>query len=78
MVKVKKDLIAKVICLGVVQTRRFTYFCNGRVSFDPFKNEPLVYVVFRVKSDAMKESIEERIEYPVKVVGLFDMKGNRL
>lgn len=78
MIKVKRDLIQKAICFGVFETRRYTYFCNGRVSFDPFRNEPLVYVVFRISSDAMKEIRDERLEYPIEVVGLFDQNGIRL
>lgn len=68
MIKVKNDLIKKVICEGCVVTRRFMYYCPGRVDLSPLDPEPVVYVVVRVKqSDGF-----------VEVVGLFDVEGKRL
>lgn len=68
MIKVKKDLIAKVICFGSVVTRRYTYYCPGRVDLQPLDPEPVVYVVVRVKQG----------NGFIEVVGLFDIEGNRL
>lgn len=68
MIKVKNDLIRRVICEGCVVTRRFMYYCPGCVDLYPLDPEPVVYVVARVK----------QVDGFVEVVGLFDMEGNRL
>lgn len=68
MIKVKRDLIEKVICLGALHTRRYVYFSSGRVDLRPLDPEPIVYVVCRVN----------RKDRSVEVVGLFDMEGKRL
>lgn len=71
MIKVKRDLVQKVICLGKVVTRRYTYFCDGRCDFD-IKREgriPLCFVVYR-----MSWEDDARLE----IVGLFDREGKRL
>lgn len=68
MIKVKRDLIERVICNSVIDTRRYMYYCPGRVDLSVLDPEPIVYVVTRIrKSDAL-----------VEVVGLFDMGGKRI
>lgn len=68
MIKVKRDLIQKVICTGSVMTRRYLYFCPGRVDFQPLDPEPVCYAVARIKND----------DGFTEVVGLYNSDGVRL
>lgn len=71
MIKVKSELIKRVICLGVVVTRRYTYYCDGRCEFTISRDHkvPLCYVVYRMPWADYTQ---------VEIVGLFDQEGNRL
>lgn len=68
MIKVKSEIISKVICFGSLQTRRYEYYCPGRIDFNPMNPEPVAYPVARIRC---KDGL-------VEIVGLFNSKGERL
>lgn len=79
MIKVKTDLIKKVITLGEVVTRRYVYYCDGRISFGPENliNVPFAFVVYRIACPGPKD-FDPSARPKAEIVGLYDSEGRKI